>query len=159
MMSDKCALTLDASVEEQDSFGSFGQDSLQTLLSLALADPRSSGSSLHIDGSRLAPAPSLFCCFQEVNLIITTGNEESARRRVEFDSSWNDAGRRGEKVTPALDRAITKFLDEVADCCIDLSHLGATKNLDRLLRCASRGRMHAPVIQADFVEWNAKPSD
>jgi hypothetical protein len=43
--------------------------------------------------------------------MITTGNEESAGRRVEFDSTWNDADRRGEKVTPALDRAITKFLD------------------------------------------------
>jgi hypothetical protein len=30
---------LDVSVEEQDSFGSFGEDSVQTLLSLALADP------------------------------------------------------------------------------------------------------------------------
>jgi hypothetical protein len=39
MMSDKCAPALDVSVEEQDSFGSFGEDSVQTLLSLALADP------------------------------------------------------------------------------------------------------------------------
>ena len=33
MMSDKCAPALDVSVEEQDSFGSFGEDSVQTLLS------------------------------------------------------------------------------------------------------------------------------
>src|ERR1700730_771912 len=39
MMSDKCAPALEVSVEEQDSFGSFGEDSVQTLLSLALADP------------------------------------------------------------------------------------------------------------------------
>ena len=39
MMSDKCAPALDVSVEEQDSFGSFGEDSVQTLLFLALADP------------------------------------------------------------------------------------------------------------------------
>ena len=39
MMSDKCAPALDVSVEEQDSFGSFGEDSVQTLLSLALDDP------------------------------------------------------------------------------------------------------------------------
>jgi hypothetical protein len=39
MMSDKCAPALDVSVEEQDSFGSFGEGSVQTLLSLALADP------------------------------------------------------------------------------------------------------------------------
>jgi len=39
MMSDKCAPALDVSVEEQDSFGSFGEDSVQTVLSLALADP------------------------------------------------------------------------------------------------------------------------
>jgi hypothetical protein len=39
MMSDKCAPALDVSVEEQDSIGSFGEDSVQTLLSLALADP------------------------------------------------------------------------------------------------------------------------
>src|ERR1700675_1435209 len=39
MMSDKCAPALDVSVEEQDSFGSFGEDSVQSLLSLALADP------------------------------------------------------------------------------------------------------------------------
>src|ERR1700736_5605095 len=39
MMSDKCAPALDVSVEEQDSFGSLGEDSVQTLLSLALADP------------------------------------------------------------------------------------------------------------------------
>src|SRR5258708_33241027 len=38
MMSDKCAPALDVSVEEQDSFVSFGEDSVQTLLSLALAD-------------------------------------------------------------------------------------------------------------------------
>jgi hypothetical protein len=38
-MSDKCAPAPDVSVEEQDSFGSFGEDSVQTLLSLALADP------------------------------------------------------------------------------------------------------------------------
>ena len=29
MMSDKCAPALDVSVEEQDSFGSFGEDSVQ----------------------------------------------------------------------------------------------------------------------------------
>ena len=62
--------------------------------------------------------------------MITTGNEKPAGRGVEFDSTWNDTDRRGEKVTPALDRAITKFLDEVADCCIDLSHVGAAKNLE-----------------------------
>ena len=39
MMSDKCAPALDVSVERQDSFGSFSEDSVQTLLSLALADP------------------------------------------------------------------------------------------------------------------------
>ncbi len=39
MMSDKCAPALDVSVAEQGSFGSFGEDSMQTLLSLALADP------------------------------------------------------------------------------------------------------------------------
>src|ERR1700732_2883943 len=39
MMSDQCAPAVDASVEEQDSFGSLGEDSLQTLLSLALDDP------------------------------------------------------------------------------------------------------------------------
>src|ERR1700722_3151112 len=39
MMSDKCAPALDISVEGQDSFGSFGEGSVQTLLSLALADP------------------------------------------------------------------------------------------------------------------------
>jgi hypothetical protein len=37
-MSDKCAPALDVSIEEQDSFGSFSEDSVQTLLSLALAD-------------------------------------------------------------------------------------------------------------------------
>jgi hypothetical protein len=40
MMSDKCAPALDVSVEEQDSFVSFGEDSVQTLLSLALAGAR-----------------------------------------------------------------------------------------------------------------------
>src|SRR3984885_15407361 len=39
MMSDKCAPALDISVEEQDSFDSFGEDGVQALLSLALADP------------------------------------------------------------------------------------------------------------------------
>ena len=39
MMSDKCAPALDVSVEGQDSCGSFGEGSVQTLLSLALADP------------------------------------------------------------------------------------------------------------------------
>src|ERR1700692_771222 len=39
MMSDKCAPALDISVESQDSFGSFREDSVQALLSLALADP------------------------------------------------------------------------------------------------------------------------
>jgi hypothetical protein len=62
---------------------------------------------VHIDRSRLATAPSPSCCFKEGDLIITTGNEESAGRRVEFDGTWNNADRRGEKVTPALDRAIT----------------------------------------------------
>ena len=38
-MSDKCAPALDVSVDEQDPFGSFGEDGVQTLLSLALADP------------------------------------------------------------------------------------------------------------------------
>jgi len=92
-------------------------------------------------------------------LIIAAGNEESAGRRVEIDSTWNDADRRGEKVTPALDRTITKFLDEVADCRVGRSYVGAAKNSGRLLGYASRGRMYAPVIHVDFVEWNAKPSD
>ena len=83
-----------------------------------------------MERSRLATAPSLSCCFKEVDLMITAGNENPARRRVEFDSTWNDADRRGEKVTPALDRAITKFLDEVADCCIGRSYVGAAKNLE-----------------------------
>jgi hypothetical protein len=39
MMSDKCVPALDVSIEEQDSFGNFSEDSVQTLLSLALADP------------------------------------------------------------------------------------------------------------------------
>src|ERR1700712_5042904 len=39
MMSDKCAPELDVSDEERRSFGSFGEDSAQTLLALALADP------------------------------------------------------------------------------------------------------------------------
>jgi hypothetical protein len=39
MMSDKCAPALDVYVEEQDSFGNFDEDSVQKLLSLALADP------------------------------------------------------------------------------------------------------------------------
>jgi hypothetical protein len=91
--------------------------------------------------------------------MITTGNEESAERRVKFDSTWNDADRRGEKVTPALDRTITKFLDEVADCCVGRSYVGAAKNLRRLLRRASRGGMYAHVVQADLIEWNAKPTD
>ena len=62
--------------------------------------------------------------------MITTGNEKPAGRRVEFDSTWNDADRRGEKVPPALDRTITKFLDEVADCCVGRSYVGAAKNLE-----------------------------
>jgi hypothetical protein len=39
MMPDKCAPALVISVEGQDSFGSFGEGSVQTLLSLALANP------------------------------------------------------------------------------------------------------------------------
>ncbi len=83
--------------------------------------PRSSRNGLHIDRSRLATTPSLSCCFKEVDLMITAGKEKPAGRRVEFDSTWNDADRRGEKVPPALDRTITKFLDEVADCCVGRS--------------------------------------
>jgi hypothetical protein len=41
--------------------------------------------------------------------MITAGNEKPAGRRVEFDSIWNDADRRSEKVTPA---SVTSALSE-----------------------------------------------
>ena len=88
---------------------------------------------MRIDRSRLTTLPSLSHRFRELNLMITTKNKKPARRHVEFDDTRNDADRRGKKMAPALNRAITKFLNEVADCCIARSRIGAAENSERLL--------------------------